>query len=223
MRDERSSMGGNLGQWLEKKNLKKLFRRDNMVVLILVGVLLFIIALPVKNEKDAAQAQPGEGGFLTRRDQGTDAVGSAQTEPGTAYASDLEYAKNLESRLTEVLSGVSGVGEVRVMITLKSSAELVVEKEMPVERSYTTETDSQGGSRTVHTDEMGETVVYSSSGNDREPYVVKTYVPQIEGILVVAEGAGSGTVNRTITDVVQALFDVEIHKVKVVKMETKSN
>lgn len=216
-------MGGNLGQWLEKKNLKKLFHRDNMVVLILVGILLFIIALPVKNEKNAAQEQPGESGFLTRRDQGTDAGGSVQTEPGTAYVSDLEYAKNLESRLTEALSGISGVGKVRVMITLKSSAELVVEKEMPVERSSTTETDSLGGSRIVHTDKMGETVVYSSSGNDREPYVVKTYVPQIEGVLVVAEGAGSGTVNRTITDVVQALFDVEIHKVKVVKMETKSN
>lgn len=216
-------MGGNLGQWLEKKNLKKLFHRDNMVVLILVGILLFIIALPVKNEKNATQEQPGESGFLTRRDQGTDAGGNLQTEPGTAYVSDLEYAKNLESRLTEALSGISGVGKVRVMITLKSSAELVVEKEMPVERSSTTETDSLGGSRIVHTDEMGETVVYSSSGNDREPYVVKTYVPQIEGVLVVAEGAGSGTVNRTITDVVQALFDVEIHKVKVVKMETKSN
>lgn len=211
-----------LGQWMDKEKLKKLFRRDNMVILILAGVLLFIIALPVKNEKDAGQEKSGESGFLTRRDQGTDAGGSVQTEPGTAYVSDLAYVKELEDRLTKALSGISGVGEVRVMITLKSSAELVVEKENPIERSSTTETDSQGGSRTVRTEELGETVVYGSAGNDREPYVVKTYVPQIEGVLVVAEGAGSGTVNRTVTDVVQALFGVEIHKVKVVKMETKS-
>ncbi len=223
MRGGRSNVGVKLGQWMDKEKWKKLFRRDNMVILILAGVLLFIIALPVKDEKDAGQEKAGEGGFLTRRDQGTDAGGSAQTEPESAYASDLAYAESLEARLTEALSGMSGVGEVRVMITLKSSAERVVEKENPIERSSTTETDSQGGSRTVRTEEVGETVVYGSTGSDREPYVVKTYVPRVEGVLVVAEGAGNGTVNRTITDVVQALFGVEIHKVKVVKMETKSH
>ena len=37
---------------------------------------------------------------------------------------------------------------------------------------------------------------------------------------MVAEGAGSGTINRTVTEVVQALFGVEAHKVKVVKMNS---
>lgn len=49
--------------------------------------------------------------------------------------------------------------------------------------------------------------------------MVKTLTPEIEGVLVVAEGAGSGTVNKNITEIVQALFDVEAHKVKVVKMQ----
>ena len=46
--------------------------------------------------------------------------------------------------------------------------------------------------------------------------------PEIEGVLVVAEGAGNGTVNRTIVEIVQALFGVEAHKVKVVKMEPET-
>ena len=108
------------------------------------------------------------------------------------------------------------------MITLKSSRELVVEKETPVSRSTTTETDAQGGSRTVNTSEMEENVIYSTDGSSNEPYVVKSLAPEIEGVLVVAEGAGSGTVNRTVTEIVQALFDVEAHKVKVVKMGMKS-
>ena len=49
--------------------------------------------------------------------------------------------------------------------------------------------------------------------------MVKVYAPKIEGVLVVAEGAGSGTVNRTIADIVQALFGIDAHKVMVVKME----
>ena len=37
--------------------------------------------------------------------------------------------------------------------------------------------------------------------------------------LVVAEGAGKGTVSHSIVEIVQALFGVEAHKVKVVKMK----
>ena len=109
------------------------------------------------------------------------------------------------------------------MITLKSSRELIVEKETPVNRSATTENDAQGGSRTINTSELEENVVYSTDGSSSEPYVVKSLAPEIEGVLVVAEGAGSGTVNRTVTEIVQALFGVEAHKVKVVKMEAKSD
>lgn len=133
-----------------------------------------------------------------------------------------DYAKELEQRLTKILSEMADVGRVEVMITLKSSRELVVEKETPVSRSATTETDAQGGSRTVNTSEMEENVIYSTDGSSSEPYVVKSLAPEIEGVLVVAEGAGSGTVNRTVTEIVQALFDVEAHKVKVVKMGMKS-
>ena len=143
---------------------------------------------------------------------------------GTADISSSEqaYAADLERRLTDALADMEQVGRVKVMITLKSSSELVVERETPVSRSATTETDAQGGSRSINTTDMEETVVYSTNGSSSEPYVIKTYVPEIEGVLVVAEGAGSGTVNRTVTEIVQALFGVEAHKVKVVKMETKT-
>ena len=68
--------------------------------------------------------------------------------------------------------------------------------------------------------EFGDTTVYSTNGSVSEPYVVKTLTPRIEGVLVVAEGAGSGTTNRTISEIVQALFGVEAHKVVVVKMDS---
>lgn len=89
-----------------------------------------------------------------------------------------------------------------------------------MEQSSVKETDSQGGSRISDQASREETVVRSTDGSNSEPYVVKSYVPEIEGVLVVAEGAGSGTINRTVTEVVQALFGVEAHKVKVVKMNS---
>ena len=122
--------------------------------------------------------------------------------------------------MTKALSSMEGVGKVEVMITVKSSRELVVEKEEPVNRSSTNEKDAQGGSRFISQVDSGENTVYQTQGSTSEPFVVKTLPPQIEGVLVVAEGAGSGTINRNIVEIAQALFGIEAHKVKVVRMET---
>ena len=40
---------------------------------------------------------------------------------------------------------------------------------------------------------------------------------QVQGILVIAEGGGNAVVVRNITEVVQALFDVDSHKIKVIE------
>ena len=202
-------------QWLEDKGAAKLLRRENLVVLVLAGILLFVIALPTKESGDVSGAGAGLADGTAQRKEA-----EVQCAAG-GDSSEETYAAELERRLTDALADMEQVGRVRVMITLKSSSELVVERETPVSRSTTTETDAQGGSRSINTTDMEETVVYSTNGSNSEPYVIKTYVPEIEGVLVVAEGAGRGTVNRTVTEIVQALFGVEAHKVKVVKMETK--
>ena len=40
----------------------------------------------------------------------------------------------------------------------------------------------------------------------------------MEGVLVVAEGGGDAKIVKNISDAVLALFSVEAHKIKVVKM-----
>ena len=42
--------------------------------------------------------------------------------------------------------------------------------------------------------------------------------PEVEGVLVTCEGAGLGTTNADITEAVQALFNLDAHKVKVLSM-----
>ena len=205
-------MGGNWKRFIEKKGLEKWFRRDNMLILVLTGVLLFVIALPAGDGKGTSDSSPGYQPL-----PGEEAGGQQAQEE--AELSEEQYREAMEARLTEVLSGMEGAGRVKVMITIKESRELVVEKEQPVSRSSTNENDSQGGSRVVNQVQSEENTVYRTDGAESEPYVIKTIPPQVEGVLVVAEGAGTGTVNRTIVEIVQALFGVESHKVKVVKMQ----
>ena len=215
-------MGRDWRQWAADKGLQKWFRRDNFLILVLTGILLVIIALPTKKGEDQKDNNMDGIGKIVPE---TDAARTGETREeavGTADATadaDGLYAAQMEERLTQALTRVEGVGEVRVMITLKSSSELIVEKEQPVRRSATSESDAMGGSRSINEVDSQESVVYRSDGSLNEPYVIKTLPPQIEGVLVIAQGAGNGNVSRTIVEIAQALFDVEAHKVKVVRME----
>lgn len=202
----------------------KWFRRDNLLILVLLGVLLFIIALPVKKEDSAATDTGTEiteqynAGILTSSgqqnvaQQDTVYVGTQAVTAGSME----EYAAYLEGKLKKMLESVQGVGEVEVMITLESSEERIVEKDMTAERSQTEEQDSAGGTRTVSSSNTGYQTVYQE-GSQGSPFVVKTITPKVEGVLVVAEGARKGNMTGEITQVVQALFGVEAHKVKVLE------
>ncbi|MCM1540986.1 MAG: stage III sporulation protein AG [Blautia sp.] len=204
-----------LEKWRKNTDFKKWFKKDNLIILILAGVLLVIIALPTKDNGET-KTDPPQAGEAPDRDPENNGTAATDAEP---VDTDQEYAAQLEQRLREILTGMEGVGKVRVMITLKSSRELVVEKEQPFLRSSTNENDAQGGNRSVNQLESQDNTVYRTDGSVSEPYVIKTLPPQVEGVVVVAEGAGSGTINRTIVELVQTLFGVEAHKVKVVKME----
>lgn len=208
-----------------KEGFQKWFRKENLIVLVLGGILLFVIALPVDGDKKSADVKGtgSQSSILTLDALSGEANGTAGEHGGISSPqtgnTDQEYAIYLEEKLRNALEKVADVGAVDVMITLQSSRELVVEKEQPVVRSTTSEADAQGGSREVVEMDSQENTVYKSDGSASEPYVVKTLVPEIEGVLVVAEGAGEGTVSHSIVEIVQALFGVEAHKVKVVKMK----
>lgn len=217
-------MSGKWKQWVKDKGLEKWFRRDNFIVLVLVGILLFVIALPVKNQdgdKGTGDIEGENKSALTSPEAEQGNQGAAISAAGADGLEREEYAAYMEKRLTDALSQMADVGKVEVMITLKSSQELVVEKEQPINRSNTNENDAQGGSRVVNQLQTEENTVYRTDGSVSEPYVIKTLPPQIEGVLVVAEGAGKGSVNLTIAEIVQTLFGVDAHKVKVVKMEVR--
>ena len=199
-----------------KSGMAKWLKKDNLLILLLAGVLLVVIALPTEKSSPGERTDTG----LTAGNQESAVQSIMQADSGFSGAE--EYAAYLESRLEDTLSQISGVGAVQVMITLNATQELVLEKDQQTQSSSTTEEDSQGGNRTSHQISRSEDTVYHSSGNN-EPFVVKTLLPRVEGVVVVAQGAGTGNINKSITDVVQALFDVEAHKVKVVKMNDGVN
>ena len=84
------------------------------------------------------------------------------------------YVVSLEHSLEELLSTMEGVGENKVMITLKPST--------------------------------------------RNTFYSFASTMEIEGVVVCAKGAANGKVAKNISEVIQALFGLEAHKIKIAKM-----
>ena len=180
-----------------KKIIEKLKKKENLVVIILIGVLLMVISIPTDDKEEWVEETEQESQL-------------SQSENTTV--------KELERRLEEILSHVEGVGKVQVMITLKSKGERVVEKDL--ESSESTVEDSASGKESSKSRDVTKketTVTYSQGSGSNEPYVIKELEPEIEGVLVIAEGGNSPAVARNISEAILALFSVDAHKIKVMK------
>ena len=167
-------------------------KKDQWLIVLLVGLLLVVIALPVSDAK-------------SNQEQDTQQVKKAENT-SEDFCTDA-----LESRLEQVLEKGKGVGNVKVMITLAASSEKVVEKD----REMTSEV-SEGESGGKNTS-SSETAVYANGNGEETPYVKQEISPRIEGVLVIAEGGDNAVVIENITEAVQALFGVDTHKIKVMK------
>lgn len=196
---------------------ERLPKKNQLLILLLVGVLLLVIIIPVPGGSEGDTADSGIFGTGSA-DVGS---GSSDSEEASALAglTDLgEYEAYLEQKTAQTLREVEGVGEVTVMITLKSDGQRIVEKDQSSTSQTTEEADSEGGTRTTEDQSSDKSSIYSQgSDGSSTPYVSKSLSPEIEGVVVIAEGGDNAVVTQNITEAVQALFGVEAHKIKIMK------
>jgi len=191
---------------------EKFLKKENMIVFVLLGILLLVIAIPIDSKSDYEEET---------EDKEKDTTDEVYTySQGMQADGAMEYCLSLEARIEELLSSMEGVGEVEAMVTVTSSRELIVEKDEPVTRNTVTETDGSGGTRSTNESSFDyETIYETDAEGNMIPYVVKQMEPQIQGITVVAQGGGNAIVQKNISDVLEALFHIDAHKIKVVKMK----
>ncbi|MEK4662746.1 stage III sporulation protein AG [Priestia sp. FSL H7-0729] len=153
-------------------------------------------------------------------------IGREPPDPATSMASiqsdpmdqnpfqAIEIA--FEDKIKGVLENIVGVGTVDVMVTVDSTEELVVQRNVKDSQQLTEETDASGGKRhmTQYTRD-GEIITYEVSG-DQTPIVTKKLKPQIRGVLVVARGAENKVVKDLITDAVEKGLNVAAYRISVV-------
>ena len=82
-----------------------------------------------------------------------------------------------------------------VFITFENSGEILVEK------------DGE------------ETIFEKDAKGNQTPWIAQEKYPKVSGVLVIAQGGDSPVVVQNIQEAVQALFQLEAHKIKVMKMK----
>lgn len=172
------------------KNLSK----DKILLGLVVGILLFLLSFPLEKLSFTDKAsQSSENSALTNRNE-------------------TQYKETLERELEELLETVQGAGQVRVLVVLKDNGEKVVEKDVQTESSGVTEGGTDG-TREEHFSSQENTVLE----NGQTPWISREILPEVTGIAVVAEGGGSAVVKSEISSMLEALFSLPVHKIKVLE------
>lgn len=171
-----------------------------LVVLLFAGILLLVTSIPsgIKNQNEEKE----------------------NTELHTEIDEQQVFQDEMERQLMVVLEQVQGIGKTKVMLTLKATKELIVNKDRPIKEEENKEKDSSGGERNQNSQEIDETtILVTNSSGTQVPYVLKELEPEIAGVIVVAQGGDKENVIKEITDACEVLFSLPVHKIKVMKMK----
>lgn len=162
------------------KTLFGLFERYKFVLLVILAGAVLLLLPAFEGEK----SQP------------------LQTEGASGGGFQVE---DLERRLEEALSQVAGAGEVKVVLTVKSTARQVLAQ------------DGKSTQRGEEVDSTLTTVVVSQGSGMQEPVTIQQLSPQYQGALVVCSGGGDPTVRLHIVEAVSALTGLGADKISVCK------
>lgn len=206
---------------LKKGTLQSLLKmnKEKLIFIFCSGLLLFILSLPgdsdgLLRETSNMEVRTADQSSMPGDSEDSVAAGSSKTA-----GSENSYEAELESRIRDILAGVEGVGEVDVMVVLKSSEEKVIRIDKSTSTSTTEEKSGDGTSRTIKQQDQSENTVMD--GQNQSPIIEKELRPELSGIIISADGGGSAVVKAEISEAMEALFGLPSHKIKVLKRVKK--
>lgn len=123
-------------------------------------------------------------------------------------------AREMEGRLEEVLSEVQGAGRVTVRITLVSGPRYDYAINVSTNERQVRE-GSEANRTTEERTREDNLVLVQGGGGQQQPVVVEERQPQVQGVLVVADGAVKPEVQWALTRAVQTLLNVAPHQIEV--------
>jgi stage III sporulation protein AG len=196
-----------------KKEIKKILAqkqlRNLIAVCIALGFILIAMNVLLPNSKS-----------LSSNKLSTTTTQEKVDNTATTEETDAKnYEENQKTDLTNILKKMNGVGDVEVMISFENEEQKVPAYDKNTQKSTTEETDNQGGTRVNNQNTDGSTIVMTTSDGKNEPFILTTYKPKINGVIILAEGATNSKIKYEIEQAVSKLYNLSLDKVNVYSMK----
>lgn len=168
-------------------------RRKNIenLVIFLVGVVIVIIA----------------GSYIFSGDE----VATISENSVT----DVFDADIFESKLAKILSEIQGAGDVKVMISYQTGIETVPLLDTKDSNTVTEENDNDSARRTEQNSVETSIIFNQEKSGNKVPYISKTIMPIVEGVIVTCDGGGDEVVKANVIKAVTVITGVTANKVQV--------
>ena len=142
-------------------------------------------------------------------------------EEGSTISSNIYDPDVFENKLNKILSNIEGAGQVSVMVSYKTGIETIPLTDTKDNKTVT-EDNTSGAVRRTQQDLVEKNIIFNQENNgSKEPYISKTIMPQIEGVIVACEGGGEKIVREDMVRAVMAVTGIEPEKIQVFSKAAK--
>lgn len=128
-----------------------------------------------------------------------------------------ESTTYLEKRFSDILSNIEGVGKTEVMITYKSTTEKITANTTTTNNNTSSTTSGNTNNSTSITQAP---VIVTNSGKS-EPYITKEILPEVRGVIIVAEGADNPVTKLAIMRAAQTALQINASNIEIFAMNKK--
>jgi len=171
-----------------------------LIGLAALGAMLMILSGTDGNRENSLPAQ---------------ATGHQPAVVQTAAAQDGTAA--MENRLQAVLAQVAGAGKVEVEIHLADAGQTDYANNVTTDKKTSSARDGNGTTSVTTDDSETDQVVMNQSGGQDSgaPVVTRRLAPQVNGVLIIAAGAGNPSVRSALTEAAAVALHVPSYEVLV--------
>lgn len=171
-------------------------RVENLIFLVILLVILLVAVNYIFNTEKISSKNNDTSNNTSNNNN----INSNSNTQNLSNVSNIQ--SELEVKLSNILSQISGISEVSVVITYSKDATTT-----PV---YNTKEQEKSGEKTTE-----KTVAYNEEGNDKTAIIESVELPKVEGAIIVAKGANTVEMKSKIASAISNLTNVPVYKIQV--------
>lgn len=134
-------------------------------------------------------------------------VNSNNTSQNENINSSDSMKTNMEQKMANILSQISGISDASVMITYS--------KDNTTTPIYNTKEYEKQGEKTVE-----KSVAYNEQNSSKTAIIESIEMPKVEGVIIVAKGSINVEMKSKIATAISALTNVPVYKIQIFEKDT---